>query len=229
VCIINCTEYEGELKSSDEIPFSESLKILKNHPKPLQNQDNCDIINIDADEEWITVNGAAVPIKDGELKGAVGEKIAGNAAQARGEIKSFKPTAANTKDFKAFTGSKNPYPWVNEAKDPDKEIEALEVDGKVAGLISTRFNATDKKDFGAVYISLVERAGNGGKGKDGENKGVGKQLIAHACRKAEKLGVNVVYLEPATTAIPYYQSIGFKSAGMYMMAEGAAFDKLKGG
>jgi hypothetical protein len=49
-------------------PFAESLKFLS---KPFVGKRS------DADEQWITVNGAHIPIDgDGKLSGSVGEKIA---------------------------------------------------------------------------------------------------------------------------------------------------------
>ena len=104
-------------------------------------------------------------------------------------------------------------------------MDAVIVDGKPAGLIGTRLTASDKKGMNAMCVKNLERAGADNKGKGGENKGVCKKLIAHAVNKAVASGVDALYLTPATTAIPYYQGLGFRPMGMYLILDGAAFKK----
>ena len=94
------------------------------------------------------------------------------------------------------------------------------------GLIATRLSEEDRSD-GALFIKLLERAGTDKNGKGGENKGIGEILIIHAVKKADKAGVDAVYLKPVTTAVPYYKSLGFKEAGLYMILEGENFNKYK--
>lgn len=178
-------------------------------PNPLTNARQYDkiIIRKSFDSEW---NEQDHPRdKNGEFSSAA-------------EIKPFKPTEANTKQFKTFD-------WVKEAKIPGIEISAVEKGGEAIGLVATRFSMEDRAN-GAIFIDLIERAGADNRGNGGENKGIGKLLISHVAKKAEKLGVDAVYLRPVTTAIPYYESLGFKFAGATtMVLEDEAFNKIKEG
>ncbi|MCL1810229.1 MAG: GNAT family N-acetyltransferase [Clostridiales bacterium] len=135
-------------------------------------------------------------------------------------LRQYKPTKANTKHFITFD-------WIKAAKEPWVEITAAVENGKVLGLIAIRFSNEDKAN-GALFIRLLERAGTDMYGKGGEHKGIGKRLIACAASEADSLGVDAVYLEPVTTAITYYRSLGFKPAGnRYMVLEGVAFEDIK--
>ena len=147
------------------------------------------------------------------------EKLSNSSNVGRGEIKQFEPTSENTKKFM--------FDWVREAKTPDVTIEALVDNGEALGLISTRLSESDRKDYGALFIGLVEGAGTDKFGKGGIAKGVGKRLIAHAVRKADKADVDAIYLKAVTTAIPYYKNLGFKSVGAYWILEGAEFNNMK--
>jgi GNAT superfamily N-acetyltransferase len=141
-------------------------------------------------------------------------------SKERGEISLFKPTAENTKDFCNFD-------WVMESRKPGITITVVEENGEPLGLMATRFSVKDRTDYGALFISLIESVGTDKLGKGGKVKGVGKRLIAHAVKVASRAGVDAVYLQPVTTAVPYYESLGFKPAGSYMVLEGSAFDKMK--
>ena len=156
-------------------------------------------------------------VENGKLQGEVGEKIQNQSAR----IEKFVPTPENTKDYKVFN-------WQQVSRLPDIEVEAVMENGKPLGLIGTRLNTEDKKDYGALKILNLERAGVDKEGKGGDNKGVGKRLIQHAVQKAVKGGVDAVYLTPATTAIPYYKSLGFVEMGQYLVLEGTAFNRMKG-
>jgi len=252
-----CTEYEGvPTCSSEEMsdpvwmdpdkmpdnmfpPFAESLKLLNNQDvtddNTLTQYDKNGIIiyeNNDAEEEkWITVKGTPIKIEDGELTGPVGDKIVESGeskeespgeiktVESEGKIERFKPTPENTKEFK--------FDWSQVAKEPGVEVDAIMVNGKPAALIGTRLSDWDKKNANAVYVKNLERAGADNEGKGGENKGAGKKLIAHAVNKAVAGGVDALYLDPATTAISYYQKLGFKRMGLYMILVGKEFDKYK--
>jgi len=193
-----------------------------NDANTLQNQANCDIIN----EHWITVKGTPVLVDDdGNLQGEVGEKIQGETKEsgvpARELKKDFKPTKANTKEFKNFD-------WEKEARNKETKITALEVDGELAGLVSTRFNSQDKSN-GGVFINLLESAGADADGKGAIHKGSGRALIADAVSQAVDQGVDMVYLTPTTKSIPIYRHLGFEPMGQYLALEGAAFEKFRRG
>ena len=106
---------EGDSLNPDRAPVSggrgEDNKPEHDRSKPLTAEGSRGIINVvntDADDEWITVNGAPVKVENGELQGEVGEKI------ANGEDMDYSAINSKINDLKS-QGIVNPH--IGEAKE----------------------------------------------------------------------------------------------------------------
>ena len=175
-----CTAFEGNPKcASDEItnaewckignlpkalfpPFAESLKLLHSDSEDTQQSalksevDN-GIIKKDADDDrkWITINGARIPIgEDGELQGAVGERIHGEAFSPASDSKIKEYAEQSDKVFELLTPEevegidsyKDAYfAYINNHLNGKSEMNIEDLDGWVDGIDSAieKFNVTD--------------------------------------------------------------------------------------
>ena len=104
-------ELPNDPMTAEQADEKDNKIIFEKVQKPLTKSGIYDKIidtkNTDEDEEWITVNGAAIPVENGELKGEVGEKIVEETAETEKYDKIFKEAkegkGTRTSTYKALS------------------------------------------------------------------------------------------------------------------------------